>query len=53
MALVDLPFIILFLGLVIWLAPPLAWVFALVAVAFILLGLWNGLSVGRASRLER
>jgi ATP-binding cassette subfamily C protein LapB len=52
-ALVDLPFIILFLGLVIWLAPPLAWVFALVAVAFILLGLWNGLSVGRASRLER
>ena len=47
-ALVDLPFIILFLGLVIWLAPPLAWVFALVAVAFILLGLWNGLSVGRA-----
>lgn len=52
-ALVDLPFIIFFLGLVIWLAPPLAWVFALVAVAFVLLGLWNGISVGRASRIER
>ncbi|MBL8708253.1 MAG: ATP-binding cassette domain-containing protein [Rhodospirillaceae bacterium] len=52
-ALVDLPFIVFFLGLVIWLAPPLAWVFALVAVAFVLLGLWNGISVGRASRIER
>lgn len=52
-ALVDLPFIVFFLGLVIWLAPPLAWVFSLVAISFVVLGLWNGLSVGRASRLER
>lgn len=52
-ALVDLPFIVFFLGLVIWLAPPLAWVFLIVAIAFVLLGLWNGLSVGRASRIER
>jgi ATP-binding cassette subfamily C protein LapB len=52
-ALVDLPFIVLFLGLVIWLAPPLAWVFVLVAIAFTLLGLWNGLAVGRASQRER
>lgn len=52
-AIVDLPFIVFFLGLVIWLAPPLAWVFAIVAVTFVVLGLWNGLSVGRASRIER
>lgn len=52
-ALVDLPFIVFFLGLVIWLAPPLAWVFCIVAVTFVALGLWNGLSVGHASRLER
>ncbi|TDQ81495.1 ATP-binding cassette subfamily C protein LapB [Dongia mobilis] len=52
-AIVDLPFIVFFLGLVIWLAPPLAWVFAIVAVAFAVLGLWNGLTVGHATRLER
>jgi ATP-binding cassette subfamily C protein LapB len=52
-ALVDLPFIVFFLGLVIWLAPPLAWVFAIVAITFVALGLWNGLSVGHASRIER
>ena len=52
-AIVDLPFIVFFLGLVIWLAPPLAWVFLIVAIAFIALGLWNGLSVGHASKIER
>jgi ATP-binding cassette subfamily C protein LapB len=52
-AFVDLPFIFMFLGFVIWLAPPLALVFGGVCVAFVLLALWNAVSVSRASSAER
>jgi ATP-binding cassette subfamily C protein LapB len=52
-AFVDLPFIAMFLGFVVWLAPPLAWVFGAVCGAFVLLALWNAFSVSHASAAER
>jgi ATP-binding cassette subfamily C protein LapB len=52
-AFVDLPFVLMFLGFVVWLAPPLAWVFLSVSIAFVLLALWNAFSVSRASNAER
>jgi ATP-binding cassette subfamily C protein LapB len=51
--LIDLPFIILFVGLVSWLAPPLTWVFLSVCVAFVLLAAWNAITVRRAAEIER
>jgi ATP-binding cassette, subfamily C, bacterial LapB len=53
LALVDLPFIIFFLALILWLAPPLAWVFGGVILAFIGLAVWNALAIGQASLAER
>jgi ATP-binding cassette subfamily C protein LapB len=52
-AFVDLPFVIMFLGFVVWLAPPLAWVFVSVSAAFVLLAVWNAFTVSRASQTER
>lgn len=52
-AFVDLPFIAMFLGFVVWLAPPLAFVFAAVGGAFLLLAVFNAFGVSRASAAER
>lgn len=51
--LIDLPFIILFVGLVSWLAPPLTWVFLSVCIAFVILAAWNAITVRRAAEIER
>jgi ATP-binding cassette subfamily C protein LapB len=51
--LIDLPFIVLFVGLVSWLAPPLTWVFLSVCIAFVLLAAWNAITVRRAADIER
>jgi ATP-binding cassette subfamily C protein LapB len=53
LAIVDLPFAILFLGLVALIAPPLGWVMLGVCAAFLILALWNSYSVGRAAKSER
>jgi ATP-binding cassette subfamily C protein LapB len=52
-AFVDLPFVAMFLAFVVWLAPPLALVFAAVCAAFLLLALWNAIGVSSASTAER
>ena len=53
LAIVDLPFAVLFLALVALIAPPLGSVMLGVAVAFLILALWNAYAVSRSSRAER
>jgi ATP-binding cassette, subfamily C, bacterial LapB len=52
-AIVDVPFVVLFLGLVALIAPPLAWVMVGVCGAFLILAMWNAHSVGRSAKSER
>lgn len=49
----DLPFVVLFVAMVWLVAPPLAVVFALLALAFLILALWSGHDLDRATRRER
>lgn len=53
LALVDLPFALLFLALVALIAPPLGWVMLGICGAFVTLALWNAYSVGRSAKSER
>src|SRR5262245_27969403 len=53
LALVDLPFVVLFLGLVALVAPPLAWVMLGICSAFLILAMWNAYTVSRSSQGER
>ncbi|HET6156891.1 MAG TPA: ATP-binding cassette domain-containing protein [Dongiaceae bacterium] len=53
LALVDLPFVVLFLGLVVLVAPPLGWVMLGVCGAFLVLAMWNAYAVSRSTHAER
>jgi ATP-binding cassette, subfamily C, bacterial LapB len=53
LAIVDLPFAVLFLGLVTLIAPPLGWVMLGVCVAFLILAAWNAYTVSRSTQAER
>lgn len=53
LAIVDLPFIVLFLALVALVAPPLGWVMGGICGAFLVLALWNAWAVSRSTHAER
>lgn len=53
LAIVDLPFIVLFLGLVVLVAPPLGWVMLGICGAFLILAMWNAYAVSRSTNAER
>jgi ATP-binding cassette subfamily C protein LapB len=50
---VDLPFAVLFLGLIIVMAAPIAWVLAVLLPAFVVIGWRSAREVGAASQSER
>ena len=50
---VDLPFVVLALALILIIAVPIAWVMGLMLVAFLTLAWWSSHLVSRASRTER
>jgi ABC-type bacteriocin/lantibiotic exporter with double-glycine peptidase domain len=51
--LVDLPFVVLALALIVVIATPIVWVLALSLLAFLVLAWWSSHAVSRASRSER
>jgi ABC-type bacteriocin/lantibiotic exporter with double-glycine peptidase domain len=51
--LVDLPFVLLALGLIFVIAAPIVWVLAVALLAFLGLAWWSSHAVSRASRIER
>lgn len=51
--LVDLPFVVLFVGLVFIIAEPVAWVLIIAFGAFLALSLWSAASIAGAARRER
>jgi ABC-type bacteriocin/lantibiotic exporter with double-glycine peptidase domain len=51
--LVDLPFVVLALALIVVIATPIVWVLLLALLAFLALAWWSSQAVSRASRTER
>lgn len=51
--LVDLPFVVLFIGLIYLIAQPIVWVLVLALIAFVTLALWSSWSIQSATRNER
>ncbi len=50
---VDLPFVVLFIGLIFVIAAPVVWVLVVALVAFVVIAWWSSQSVQAASREER
>lgn len=50
---VDLPFVVLFIGLIYLIAQPLVWVLVVALIAFLVLALWSSWSIQSAARNER
>jgi ATP-binding cassette, subfamily C, bacterial LapB len=50
---VDLPFVILFIGLIYLIAQPIVWVLVVALIAFVVLALWSSWSIQSAAGSER
>jgi ATP-binding cassette, subfamily C, bacterial LapB len=50
---VDLPFVVLFIGLIYLIAQPIVWVLVVALIAFVALALWSSWSIQSAAQNER